>query len=1124
MMQTCPACGHENRETAKFCEACAVALQRVCAGCGSALRPTAKFCDECGQSATGSAAHPSPASYTPKHLADKILTSRAALEGERKQVTVLFADVKGSMELAEQVDPEEWHRIMDRFFAILTDGVHRFEGTVNQYTGDGIMALFGAPIAHEDHAQRACYAALRLGEELQRYGQDLKRERGLPFAVRIGLNSGEVVVGTIGDDLRMDYTAQGHTVGLAARMEQLAGADRVYLTEHTARLVEGLFRLGDLGLFTLKGVHDPLRVYELQGVGPLRTRIEVAAHRGLSRFVGRREHLEQLRQAWEAARAGHGQIVAVMGEAGIGKSRLFHEFKVPLQAQCPVLETFSVSHGKAYAYLPVIDLLRTYFHIALEDDERTRREKVTGKVLALDRTLEDTLPYVFALLGIADPTSALPQMDAQIRRRRTLEAVKRILLRETLDQPLTLICEDLHWFDGESQAFLDLLVESLATARLLVLVNYRPEYQHGWGSKTYYTQLRLDPLGKAEAGELLAALLGAGAAAGLGRLQGRILDKTEGNPFFIEEVVQTLAEEGLLRGERGNYGLEKVPAELHIPVTVQGLLAARIDRLPAAEKELLQLLAVIGKEFRFGLVQQVAEQPEEELHGLLAGLQGREFIYEQPAFPEPEYTFKHALTQEVAYGSVLAARRQVLHARTAQAIEDVFRYTLDAHYAELARHYSRTDNAAKAVEYLRLAGTQAAARGAYEEAIAQLSRGLELLPELPEGAEREHQELVLQLALGWALLTTKGVTAPEVENTYGRAAEICTRVGERPQLWQALSGLWAFYQVRADLQRARGLAEQLLRSAQPSGDAWGLFIGHHTVGITLFWQGELSEAREHLQQAFDLGGPLRQRLDTLPYETVDRLVTNRGYRAHALYQLGYPDQAVRANRENVALAQEIGRPFTLAVALLHDGALHQSLGDVEVVRERAEALIALATEHGFYQYVMSGMLLRGCAFAAGGQIEPGIMEMRGALDVMRAAGAELARPYYTGILAAAYGKAGQPAQGLALIEEAIDCMNRTGQRLFEAELQRVKGELLLAVSRDRHAEAEACFRHAIDCARRQSAKSMELAADLSLGRLWRGQGKNDDARTLLAEIYGWFTEGFDTRDLRDAKALLDDLA
>ena len=1140
----CRSCGRDNRGGAVFCDGCGAQITPSCRECGRDLRPDARFCDACGVQIQvsgvgdqGSEAtrtehpkpdpwqlKPDPRAYTPKHLADKILQSKSALEGERKQVTVLFADVKGSMELAEQVDPEEWSQIMQRLFRILSEGVGRFEGFVDKFTGDGIMALFGAPIAHEDHAQRACYAALRLGEELQRYAQDLKRERGFQFAVRIGLNSGEVVVGTIGDDLRMDYTAQGHTVGLARRMEQLADPGKAYLTEHTARLVEGRFQLGDLGLFTVKGVHDPLRVYELQGVGPLRTHIEVATHRGLSRFVGRRDQMEQLRQAWEAARTGHGQVVAVMGEAGIGKSRLFHEFKVPLRAQCPVFETFSVSHGKAYAYLPLIDLLRTYFHIALEDDERARREKVTGKVLALDRALEDTQPYVFALLGIADPTSALPQMDSQLRRRRTLDAVKRILLRETLDQPLTLICEDLQWLDGETQAFLDLLVESVATARLLLLVNYRPEYQHGWGSKTYYTQLRLDPLGKAEAGELLADLLGDGAAAGLDRLKGLILEKTEGNPFFIEEVVQMLAEEGLLRGERGSYRLERVPAELHIPVTVQGLLAARIDRLPAPEKELLQILAVIGKEFRFGLAQQVADHPEEELHGLLSGLQAREFIYEHPAFPEPEYMFKHALTQEVAYGSVLATRRQVLHERTAHAIEDVFRNNLDAHYTELARHYSRTDNAAKAVEYLRLAGIQAAERGAHEEAIAQLSMGLERVQQLPEGAEREQQELLLQLALGPALITTKGYTAPEVEHAYGRAAKICTRVGESPQLWQALYGLWVFYLIRADLQRARRVAEQLLQSARPSGDAWGLFMGHEVVGITLYWQGELCDAREHLQQAFDLEGPLRQRLDTLPYQAVEVLVVNRAHRPHVLLWLGYPDQAVRASRECLALAQEVGRPSALADALFWASALQRSLGDAEVARERAEALIALATEHGFYQFVVVGMLLRGCALADGGQIEAGITELRGALDVWRATGAELGRPYFTGVLAEAYGRAGQPAQGLALLEEAVEGMNRTGQRLIEATLQRVKGDLLLVVSQDKQAEAEDCFRQALDCARRQSAKYAELAAALSLSRLWRGQGKHDDARTLLAEIYGWFTEGFETRTLKEARALLDELS
>jgi predicted ATPase len=622
-----------------------------------------------------------------------------------------------------------------------------------------------------------------------------------------------------------------------------------------------------------------------------------------------------------------------------------------------------------------------------------------------------------------------------------------------------------------------------------------------------------------------------GKGEGLGPLTRRIIEQTEGNPFFMEEIVQSLFETGVLVREESGTGtpaalvrLTRPLDALTLPPTVQGILAARIDRLPPEQKELLQTLAVLGKEFAFSLVRAVTGRGDDDLNRQLGALQLAEFIYEQPAAGDVEYTFKHALTQEVAYHSVLSERRKRLHERAGAALEALSAGRVEDHLMELAHHYSRTANAAKAVEYLRLAGTQTAARGAHEEAVAQLFRGLERVPEVPEGAAREQHELLLQLALGPALILAKGWTASEVEHAYGRAAEICTRVGERPQLWQALYGLWAFYNSRADLHRARSLAEQLLQSARPSGDAWGLFRGHHAVGATRYFQGELSAAREHLQQAFDLGEPLRQRLDALPYEAVDRLVDNRGYRANVLLALGYSDQAMRASRENVALAQEIRRPFALTEALFWDGFLHRTLGDVEVAGERAEALIAVATEHGFSLYVMFGMLVRGCTLADGGQIEAGITELRGALDVLRAAGFELGWPYFTGILTEAYGNVGQPVQGLNVLDEAVDLMNRTGQRLYEAELHRIKGDLLLAVSRDTHAEAEDSYRHAVDCARRQGAKSGELRAALRLSRLWRGQGKTDEARTLLAEIYGWFTEGFETRDLRAAKALLDELS
>ena len=532
----CPRCRLENEEGAKFCEACGATLARACPSCGHEVRPTARFCPACGASLTGAAKgkkrkakkpssgqrrEANPIDYTPRHLAERILAEQGAMEargapdGERKTITALFADIKGSMALIEDLDPEEARHLVDPTLQLMMDAVHRYEGYVAQSTGDGIFALFGAPIAHEDHPQRALYAALRLQEEIKRYANQLRLEGKRPVEIRVGVNTGEVVVRSIHkDDLHTDYVPIGHSTSLAARMESLATGGAIVVSEQTYRLTEGYFEFKPLGAARVKGVSEPVNIYEVLGVGPLRTRLQVAARRGLVRFVGRQSELEQLQRALALARDGHGQIVAVMGEPGVGKSRLFYEFvgarhAVPLHAHgCLILETFSVSHGKAYPYLPLIDLLKNYFQLALQDDERARREKLTGRVLTLDRSLEDILPYLFFLLGLAEPASPLQQMDPQIRRRRTFEAIKRLLVRESLNQPLILIFEDLHWLDSETQAFLTLLSESVATARILLLVNYRPEYHHEWGNKTYYTQLRLDPLGPAEAEEMLATLLG----------------------------------------------------------------------------------------------------------------------------------------------------------------------------------------------------------------------------------------------------------------------------------------------------------------------------------------------------------------------------------------------------------------------------------------------------------------------------------------------------------------------------------------------------------------------------------------------------------------------------------------
>ena len=568
-----------------------------------------------------------PLAYTPPYLAEKILTSKSALEGERKQVTVLFADLKGSTELIRDLDPEQARAILDPALHAMMEAVHRYEGTVNQVLGDGIMALFGAPIAHEDHAARACYAALAMQDALRRYAEEVRRTHGLPVQMRVGLNAGEVVVRAIGNDLHMDYSAVGLTTVLAARMEQLATPGSMLLTAATLRLVEGLVQVHPLGPVPVKGVDEPVEVFELVGASAIRRRLQAAVARGLSPFVGRQTELAALHQALERAGAGHGQVVALLGEAGVGKSRLVYEVVHSHRTQgWLVLESASVSYGKATPYFPVLDLLKRYVQVEDRDDTRTIRARVTGQVLTLDAALQETIPALLALLDALPEDSPFLQLEPPQRRQRTLDGLKRVLLRESQVQPLLLVFEDLHWIDTETQALLDGLVESVPTARLLLLVNYRPEYQHGWGSKTYYTQVRLDPLPPVSAHELLHALLGDDP--GLPPLKELLMARTEGNPFFLEESVRTLVETGVLVGTPGAYRLMQAVPSIQVPATVQAVLAARIDRLPPEEKRLLQTATVIGMEVPLPLLQAIAELPEAALHRGLTHLQAAEFLYE----------------------------------------------------------------------------------------------------------------------------------------------------------------------------------------------------------------------------------------------------------------------------------------------------------------------------------------------------------------------------------------------------------------------------------------------------------------------------------------------------------------
>ena len=596
----CSKCATENPAGKKFCGGCGSALSAKCPQCGAENTPSFKFCGDCGASLSdGRSLASNRGSASPSSSVHVATDASESPEGERKTVTALFADIKGSTELMHDLDPEEARAIVDPVLQLMMDAVHRYGGYVAQSTGDGIFALFGAPIAHEDHPQRALHAALAMQKELRRYADRLRVEGKIPVEARVGVNTGEVVVRTIETGGHTEYTPVGHVTNLAARMQTAAPSGSIAASEATQRLCEGYFEFRTLGPTAIKGLEAPVDVYEVLRVGPLRTHFQLAARRGLTRFVGREREMGAMAGALEQASAGHGQIVAAVAEAGAGKSRLIYEFKATIPDRCKVLEAYSVSHGKASAWLPVLELLKRYFELADEDDDSRRSAKVEDKVRDLDPVLAETLPYILSLLGIAGAGASLAMMDAGIRRRRTLEAVKRIIIRESLKQPLVVIFEDLHWIDAETQEFLDLLVDSVGSARILMLVNYRPEYHHAWGNRTCYTQLRLDPLGGQSADEMLDALLGGDAS--LQSLKRLIIEKTQGNPFFIEEIVRALVEQGVLV-RNGATKLTKPLTEIHVPPTVHGILAARIDALPASEKNLLQTLAVIGKDFPLNLV------------------------------------------------------------------------------------------------------------------------------------------------------------------------------------------------------------------------------------------------------------------------------------------------------------------------------------------------------------------------------------------------------------------------------------------------------------------------------------------------------------------------------------------
>jgi class 3 adenylate cyclase/predicted ATPase len=1120
----CSKCGGDNPPGKKFCGDCGAPLINACPKCGAENPPAKRFCGDCGTALTAGnviAQSPASSSSPPAILISAEQTASAIADGERKTVTALFADIKGSTELEQDLDPEEARAIVDPALKLMIEAVRRYDGYVVQSTGDGIFALFGAPVAHEDHPQRALYAAMRMQEQLRHYSTKLREGGNLPTEARVGVNTGEVVVRSITTGKgQTEYTPIGHTTNLASRMQALTPTGSIAISEQTRKLIEGYFALKPLGPTRVKGISEPVNVYEVTGLGPLRTRLQRAAGRGLTKFVGREREMETMSHAAERAKSGRGQIVAAIAEAGTGKSRLFFEFKAKNQSGWTVLEAFSVSHGKASAYFPVIDLLHGYFRIISDDNARARREKVNGKVLTLDRSLEDTVPYLFALLGVAEGDDPLAQMDGQVKKRRTVEAIKRIFLRESLNQPLMVIFEDLHWIDEETQAFLNVLADSIATARVLLMVNYRPEYSHSWNSRTYYTQLRLDPLGRESAQEMLSALLGdSGELAPLKRV---IIEKTEGNPFFMEETVQVLLDEGALV-RNGVTRLMQPISELKIPPTVQGILAARIDRLPHEAKDLLQVLSVAGREFSMSLIRTVNPKPEEELNGTLNELQLGEFIYEQPAVGDPEYIFKHALTQEVSYNSVLQERRKQLHERIGAALEALYPNSIDDHLDELANHYSKSGNPEKALEYHELAGLRAVQRCANQDAMRHLTAALDLLRREPDSPVRDQRELALQTALGQVLMMVKGWSAPEAERVYLRAQELASTCGTAEQHFSTLVGLFGIPFVGGRMGAARERTEPIRdfirRNPEP---AFILEADHHEWSLAMSC-GELEVSQNYVDHGLALFEAQLRSTRVPLYSAHHPAVCGHGWGGMLLWLRGFPDQGRRHAEQALALARELGDSASITWALGTKAQFHLLVRDMRPALEMADAAIAMAEETTFFYYLLAARIVKGWAVQAT-NVSDGLDQIREAVKVLSESRAGLWLPFSLVTLAEAYGRAERIEDGLKTAAHGLELVQQSGERCWQAELYRIRGELLLKADPSDPTEARAALESAVEVARKQGAKSLDLRATMSLARLLDGQGERNEARAMLAEIYDWFSEGFDTADLKEAKALLEELA
>ncbi|MGH8067245.1 MAG: adenylate/guanylate cyclase domain-containing protein [Candidatus Entotheonellia bacterium] len=1139
----CPQCGYTNRTEARFCEACGTPFSRHCPSCQQEVRPGAKFCDQCGY-ALSAAAPPDTAAplkeaiidrfharlpdYTPRHLTEKILASKSAMEGERKQVTVLFADIAGFTAFSERLDPEEVHLLMDGCFARLTEAVHRYEGTINQYTGDGIMALFGAPIAHEDHPQRALLAALAIQEAVQAYGERLQRDKGIDMRLRIGVNTGLVVVGRIGDNLRMDYTAQGDTTNLAARLQALAEPGTILVSEPTYRLTHGYFTFRSLGARQIKG-HTPVQVFEVSGRQVGRSRIDIAAEYGLTSFVGRRRELDLLEALLAKTKGGHGQIVGLVGEAGVGKSRLLLEFRRLLQGEhVTYLEGRCLSYGQSILYLPLVDILKRYFAIEDDSDQRIKERVINGvEQVGLDAAA--IAPYLSSLLLGRMDDEMLQELAPEVRRKQTFEALRALLLASSRRQPLVLVVEDLHWLDQPSEAFLTFFGESLGAAPLMLLVTYRPGYQHRWVEKSYYSRITLQPLSEAESGTLIASVLG---GAEIPRdLRELISRKGEGNPLYLEEITRSFLEREIIQREGTGYRLRRALTSSDVPETIQDIIVSRLDRLPEHQKRTIQTAAVIGREFAARLLRRIADI-QEQLDDCLSELKNLELIYEKNVFPDLEYIFKHVLTQEAAYNSLLSTRRTQLHTAIGLAIEELHQERLAERYEELAHHFTQGEAWEKAFHYLTRSGDKARQAYANHEAIAFYTHAIEvsrrITPALDEARllpvyegrglvwmlqtrydeaiadfqimrqlaqasgnpQKEGESLGHLAFVHWAKFSEDQL--PFVEQYAQEAMQLFQQTRDQKILARSLTSLGLVHQWRGNLQEADRKLEESLQISRREGYKDSLAQNLLWLSAHAYWQGNSQRAIPLGQEGWAVSRDIHDGFSEL---------ISLAFLCLEYWSAGNYAQALHVLHEGMTKAKERDNKFILGRLTNTLGWFHSEFGDISRAVEYDHESMELGRTSGISNVEISALINLGLDYLALGQHARALSYLEPTLERVErgASGAHRWRwkvRLLTGLAELAY-TTGAYEQALRYVEEGLGEAQATSSQKYVAKGRALRGKIAVKLGNTEAAGAE--LQQAFGLGERLQSPSLFYPIAYDLGQWHETRGQEREAAALYSK-------------------------